>query len=137
MLRFRDELELVQLKLRQQAIDLANAYNQELLKNTGIVLRPHWRKNEIACSLRWRDRHQHRMGLRLWEATVAQAGPGMREALVDMEVERCLFNGAVSVVSRQLWRVRRVLADIEHAESYLLANSRDKNTGNIGESDTR
>lgn len=120
LLRLRDELLESARATRQEAIDMASQSNAGVLKSTGLWLTP-WGKAGIpARTLQWRDNKQRNMGLWLLEEFLARKdmAESMRDAVIDLEVKRCVFNAKAATINWSIKRVGKALVDIEHAESF-------------------
>ncbi len=120
LIRLRDELEDSARVARQEAIDMASQANGGLLKSTGLWLTP-WGKSGIpARTLQWRDNRQRSMGIWLLEAFLSRddISEAMRQSVIDLEVQRCVFNTKAAAINWSIKRIGKALADIEHAVSF-------------------
>ncbi|TDB02094.1 DUF3158 family protein [Halomonas marinisediminis] len=120
LVRLRDELEEAARAARQEAIDTASQENGSLLKSTGLWLTP-WGKSGVPTrTLQWRDNRQRRMGLWLLEAFLSRddISEAVRQSVIDLEVERCVFNAKAATINGSLKRISKALTDIQHAVSF-------------------
>ncbi|QTF93139.1 DUF3158 family protein, partial [Halomonas sp. BM-2019] len=120
LIRLRDELEEAARAARQEAIDMASQANGGLLKSTDLWLTP-WGKSGIpARTLQWRDNKQRSMGLWLLETFLARddISEAIRQSVIDLEVQRCVFNAKAATINWSIKRIGKALADIEHAISF-------------------
>ena len=120
LIRLRDELEESARAARQEAIDIASQANGGLLKSTDLWLTP-WGKSGVpARTLQWRDNRQRSMGLWLLETFLSRddISEAMRQSVIDLEVQRCVFNAKAATINWSIKRIGKALADIEHAVSF-------------------
>ncbi|MCA1770345.1 MAG: DUF3158 family protein [Halomonas sp.] len=120
LIRLRDELENSARAARQEAIDMSSQANAGLLKSTGLWLTPWGKSGTPARTLQWRDNKQRSMGLWLLEAFLSRddISEAMRLFVIDLEIQRCVFNAKAATINGSIKRVGKALADIEHAVSF-------------------